>query len=262
MKISGFTLAKGVTHITMPPVNSKAGFTLAEVLITLGIIGVVAAMTIPTLIANTNSLKFRSQFKKSISTLSQAGRMAQAQYEFTYGDSSDCRDPEKDNPEEYHSLCSILKGTLQGLTYLGVMDIVDNNPTQDSNTKYTIKESSNIRVTTAYIFQLSDGTILGFGDDAFNANCTLKPGESLTTKINKEWDNGYFCSGFIDVNGISLPNKEVSCSGDTKTKLDPENPCIVKNDANHMTDIYPIVLHDNTVEPATNAASYVLKTTK
>lgn len=31
------------------------GFTLAEVLITLGIIGVVAAITIPTLIANTNS---------------------------------------------------------------------------------------------------------------------------------------------------------------------------------------------------------------
>ena len=30
----------------------KKGFTLAEVLITLGIIGVVAAMTIPTLIAN------------------------------------------------------------------------------------------------------------------------------------------------------------------------------------------------------------------
>ena len=30
----------------------KNGFTLAEVLITLGIIGVVAAMTIPTLISN------------------------------------------------------------------------------------------------------------------------------------------------------------------------------------------------------------------
>lgn len=39
-------------------------FLLAEVLITLGIIGIVAAMTIPTLIANTNSQKYRSQLKK------------------------------------------------------------------------------------------------------------------------------------------------------------------------------------------------------
>ena len=45
----------------------RRGFTLAEVLITLGIIGVVAAMTIPTLIQNTNSVKFATQFKKDIS---------------------------------------------------------------------------------------------------------------------------------------------------------------------------------------------------
>ena len=62
--------------------DKKFGFTLAEVLITLGIIGVVAAMTIPTLIANTNSAKFRAQFKKTLSTLNQAGLMAQAQYDF------------------------------------------------------------------------------------------------------------------------------------------------------------------------------------
>ena len=53
----------------------KCGFTLAEVLITLGIIGVVAAMTIPNLIANTNGAKFKSQFKKTLSTLNQAGLM-------------------------------------------------------------------------------------------------------------------------------------------------------------------------------------------
>lgn len=34
-------------------ISKSAAFTLAEVLITLGIIGVVAAMTIPNLIANT-----------------------------------------------------------------------------------------------------------------------------------------------------------------------------------------------------------------
>ena len=42
----------------------RNGFTLAEVLITLGIIGIVAAMTIPTLIANTRSSQYRSRLKK------------------------------------------------------------------------------------------------------------------------------------------------------------------------------------------------------
>lgn len=51
------------------------GFTLAEVLITLGIIGIVAAMTIPTLMTNNQSKKLKSQFLKSYSTISQAYRL-------------------------------------------------------------------------------------------------------------------------------------------------------------------------------------------
>lgn len=40
------------THLDMLSVKAKLGFTLAEILITLGVIGVVAAITIPNLIAN------------------------------------------------------------------------------------------------------------------------------------------------------------------------------------------------------------------
>ena len=47
-------------------------FTLAEVLITLVIIGVIAAMTIPTLINKTNKQEYVSRLKKAYSTLSQA----------------------------------------------------------------------------------------------------------------------------------------------------------------------------------------------
>lgn len=48
------------------------GFTLAEVLITLGIIGIVAAMTIPSLIANYRSKVAVTQLKKMYSVMSQA----------------------------------------------------------------------------------------------------------------------------------------------------------------------------------------------
>ena len=97
----------------------KFGFTLAEVLITLGIIGVVAAMTIPTLIANTRSQQYRSRFKKTISTLSQAARMSQAQYGFDYaGLTKACgSDGASEKPDSTQTICALLNGTLTGATY-------------------------------------------------------------------------------------------------------------------------------------------------
>ena len=47
-------------------------FTLAEVLITLGIIGVVAALSIPTLMNNINDAQFKTAYKKAFSAASQA----------------------------------------------------------------------------------------------------------------------------------------------------------------------------------------------
>ena len=58
--------------------SKKAAFTLAEVLITLGIIGVVSAMTIPTLVQNQQNKTLQSQLKKTYSSLSQALKLYQA----------------------------------------------------------------------------------------------------------------------------------------------------------------------------------------
>ena len=51
---------------------SKKGFTLAEILITLTVIGVVAALTIPTLLQNTNQAEFKTALKRDFADLSQA----------------------------------------------------------------------------------------------------------------------------------------------------------------------------------------------
>ena len=53
----------------------KLAFTLAEVLITLGIIGVVSSMTIPALINNVRAVKLRSQFNKAYSEVQQAFKL-------------------------------------------------------------------------------------------------------------------------------------------------------------------------------------------
>ena len=49
----------------------RNAFTLAEVLVTLGIIGVVAAMTLPTVIANVRYHELKTQLKKTYSELNQ-----------------------------------------------------------------------------------------------------------------------------------------------------------------------------------------------
>lgn len=61
----------------------KYAFTLAEVLVTLGVIGVVAAITMPALINNYQRIVLKNQFKKAYSLLSNA--VFQTQSNLGYG---------------------------------------------------------------------------------------------------------------------------------------------------------------------------------
>ena len=62
----------------------KNGFTLAEVLITLAIIGVVAVLTLPALNSNTQEQQARTALKKMSNTFSQAASMNVAIDGFDY----------------------------------------------------------------------------------------------------------------------------------------------------------------------------------
>ena len=92
-EVSNYKMLKQVQHDTnsskrtYSPIHlfsyspcKRCAFTLAEVLITLGIIGVVAAMTMPSLIANHREKQTVAQLKKAYSTIQQAYLMAINKY--------------------------------------------------------------------------------------------------------------------------------------------------------------------------------------
>ena len=82
-----FTPAEGFSLFSAS--QRKIAFTLAEVLITLGIIGVVAAMTLPTLIQKHNNQVVATRLHKFYSVINQAVTMAEVDYgnkEYWYED--------------------------------------------------------------------------------------------------------------------------------------------------------------------------------
>ena len=72
---AAFTLAEGATHVVHFNDIRRVAFTLAEVLITLGIIGVVAALTMPALISNYKKTVYVNQLKKSVSVIENGWKM-------------------------------------------------------------------------------------------------------------------------------------------------------------------------------------------
>ena len=74
-----FTLAEGATHVDTCDGKRKIAFTLAEVLITLSIIGVVAALTLPSVVAHYKEKVLVTQVKKAYSEMQNALKMYSAQ---------------------------------------------------------------------------------------------------------------------------------------------------------------------------------------
>ena len=226
---------------------------MAELLITIGIIGVVAALTIPMLANNANSKKFASQYKKTLSSLAQASLMSQARYYIDYSnlsvDSSDESCASDALSSGNNSMCGLFNNVFSAKSYKGTYGNVSGILPLS---KYKIKTTSQgFNPDGFMIYSLSDGAIVGFNPNA--KGCSLEEG----TRVNNEVLTGSLanCVGFIDVNGVSLPNREVTCDTSSETSLSPNTACSVQK-ANG--DVFPVVFHNGTVEPATNAARAIL----
>ncbi len=213
--------------------TKRFGFTLAEVLITLGIIGVVAAMTMPTLMNSTNGAQYKTAYKKALSVLSQAVvlNVALDDYDLSQTTSTTTND----NASLYN-------------LFNNRMNVVKT----DGNAYTATPTSSNVKFgdkTSNYTLYFNDGITFTFPKNA--SNCT--EGNATTNAADNGTDGtpGY-CYGVIDVNGEKNPNKLVNCDG--KAWNAGGEDCKVTN----PTDIYPVIMYDQTVLPATRAAEAVL----
>ena len=224
--------------------TSKSGFTLAEVLITLGIIGVVAAMTMPTLMNQTNGAQFRTAYKKALSAISQAVTLNVALEEWNFADTT-ATSTGADDLSIYSMLnkrMNVVRKETAAITGYNVAlkssDTALGNATAVGASNYTLF--------------FNDGIMLTFAQS--NKECTMDE--------TRGGSRAKACKGFIDVNGPTLPNKEVRCSAASGAVASSVGNCIVRNNASDMGDIFPVVFHDGTVEPITDAGRYVLNQSK
>lgn len=173
-------------------------FTLAEVLITLGIIGVVAALTIPTLLKSTNDLEFKSAWKKSYSVLQSAYTFLKSENGGTtisgMGITNNATFAQAFKPylkvmRDEPNLALILMS--DGSQYVTKMK------TMNGNVGYVQVGIQN----NAYFLVLNDGTFFIFeytGGDANNAGGFN--GANLYAVV---YNSNHI---FVDVNGVKPPN--------------------------------------------------------
>lgn len=161
---------------------NKNAFTLAEVLITLGIIGIVAAMTMPVLIAQHQKKETISKLKKAYSTIAQAYELSKLENgEFENWDVV----PNSDAEEYFNKFWK---------PYLNVLKVCEDYKDcgyslqrpwkQLDPTKYS-QEDVSTKGTMRFGSILADGTVVTF----------RTPPVNQSAKIN------------IDINGAKGPNR-------------------------------------------------------
>ena len=164
--------------------NDRAAFTLAEVLITLGIIGVIAALTLPSLIQKYKNQTYVTGLQKGISILNQAFRKAMADDGVTdFGDTE---------------------------LYRNLSQISISSPDYPDAAKSNLGKFLNIIKIDNDIDYIDYLNIPGekWGPDSANYYLYLADGQRIRVELHQVYNQtqGY-ARIYLDVNGAKLPNK-------------------------------------------------------
>ena len=161
----------------------KNGFTLAEVLITLAIIGVVATLTLPALMTNTAEQQAITAYRKALNTLNEAGQMSSAVDGFDYSQLS----AGADTPSTASTLDT------NGVPKQSLWALLVNRTQVDIPASTAAKVGG--QCSSLSQVQFRDGTVL-----CYTATATAGGNDSTT--------------GWIDTNGTKGPNIKAECADD------------------------------------------------
>ena len=139
----------------------KNGFTLSEVLITLGVIGVVSAMTLPTLINTYKAHVLKTQFKRSVSNLSQAIQFAKINSQIdNFG--KYCTNYNVNNGG-YYNTNECVNALVNSYSKKNLKtDIIKRNNIKTYNNKATVYFFDAMSMPVLQQARMSDGTYLGW----------------------------------------------------------------------------------------------------
>ena len=229
-KFDGFTLAESDNSTPMGRVSEGRegikAFTLAEVLITLGVIGVVAAMTMPSVIKHYQQQATVSKVKKFYTTINQAIRQSEVENGScsTWTRAGDGLKSQKVFYDTY--LSKYLKSTEFSLETIPdkkntttkgyIIKLADGSGFRLDNNDFQNRLFYIIFYPNISKLQSTDFTKDRFIFELYNTNCTVKPytlqwngslGQLKTNSkygCNKTSEMASYCTKLIEYNGWQI----------------------------------------------------------
>ena len=218
----------------------KSAFTLAEILITVTIIGIIAVAVLPRTFGNTSAEAARNKFRTTYAQIQTAFKMA---------------------------------NEVDGVSFLNlnlandIFDFFKKYLRAKMGTSHPFFDNNSIQIKT---FQLPNGAQIILRNTTISAiMLNNHEGCVATTSLNKK------CIAYIDINGTKGPNNvlgNVVFSGTDNTPADDTGACIsgtyainteianyncvLRKDVYY--DIFPVVLEDNNIVPYSNAVKAAL----
>lgn len=171
----------------------KNGFTLAEVLITLAIIGVVATMTLPALMTNTGEQQAKTGLKKAINTLTEGINMHEAITNVNFDTMVNSETAINDGSDDDEGATLV--------AFLRARTSIDYAITEDGGNKVDPKQNGAPDANVNTVVYLRDGSSIMFNN--------------TTTFVTDVADDG-FTKGLVivvDTNGKKGPNLLSNCAG-------------------------------------------------
>lgn len=258
--------------------NFKQAFTLAEIVIALSIIGVIAALTLPNVLLNTNAAQAKVAFKKAINSLDQAVLTNSSEQGYDFSETlSVAPDGQSIDAIIVNKLGGKrLTGNAAGETehrwkiYANFIATPANVSTTDTASAPTLNAAGEVVIANAVgdgykFYQTPDGMTFILPPNLISCGQPrlLNSGGVPTTFAANA---NTACIGFVDINGTKGPNQVVGCDAKPDDIADeaaeyvittPGDAKICQVKDKSITDVFPIVFFNDKAYPATYSAMTV-----